>query len=183
LSCELFSIHKSLRYSYFIGYPTNVGGDIRYDLLAFILGHLLEKFMRAVSRKSLTCYQAPEALGHQYKKYAQMSAYKKGKNIGVGREIDWNKDKKVDISHCATAIFLSEFEGANYAQLPAIQQQLPHKDKNDILFPAKSQNWYGLLSSRGVIKGKFSNAKGVVEFMGNHLLEMPGLKIMHGTYR
>lgn len=89
-------------------------------------------------------------------KKALVEAYRKGEAIRVGWELDWDKDSKVDVSHWTSAQFLSEFEGAIYAQISSIQQQIPSKDKKDIFFPKESRQWFGLLSTKGVLKGRFS---------------------------
>lgn len=92
-------------------------------------------------------------------KKALVTAFRKGASIRVGWELDWNNDKHVDISHWTNAQFLSEFEGEIFAQIPSIQQQRARKGKSDIIFPEKSQEWYGLLRSDGVLKGRYSEKK------------------------
>jgi len=90
-----------------------------------------------------------------------IDAFRKGASIRVGWELDWNKDNKIDITHWTPAKFLTEFEGEIYAQISVIEQQRPNKGKSDIIFPEKSQQWYGLLRSDGVLKGRYSGKKGM----------------------
>lgn len=89
-----------------------------------------------------------------YKKL--INAYRKGASIRVGWELDFTGDGKTDVSHWVDAQFLSEFDGKLYAQVPAIQQQIPDITKSDILFPKNSQEWYGLLRSDSKLSGRYS---------------------------
>jgi hypothetical protein len=90
-----------------------------------------------------------------------IEAFRKGSSIRVGWELDWDKDNKVDIMHWTSAQFLSEFEGEIFAQIPMIEQQRPRKGQADIIFPEISRQWYGLLKSNGVLKGRYSGKKGM----------------------
>lgn len=88
-------------------------------------------------------------------------AYRKGEFIRVGWELDFTKDGKVDVSHWVNVEFLSEFEGKVYAQIPAIQQQIPNKAEGNIFYPKHSQQWYGLLRTDGVLSGRYSHREGM----------------------
>lgn len=89
---------------------------------------------------------------------ALRQAYRSGRNLRVGWELDFDSDGSADVTHWADAPFLSEFDGVITAQVAQIERQVPRPGQARIDFREEPQRWSGLLSTDGTLLGRFSDS-------------------------
>jgi hypothetical protein len=85
------------------------------------------------------------------------SAVQMGLPLRVGFSIDFDHDKKPDLTHWADAVFITEFEGEVFTQLPEIRRQLPKQGEAHIELSATPQRWTGSIGSDGLLEGAFDD--------------------------
>lgn len=90
---------------------------------------------------------------------ALLHAYRTGRVLRIGWELDFDSDGIANITHWADALFLSEFEGVISAQVTQIERQAPRPGHARIDFRDESQRWSGLLSTDGTLLGRFSDGE------------------------
>ena len=89
-------------------------------------------------------------------KAALMEAVQRGEPIRIGWELDFDADGKADIAHWSAATFLSVAMGEAYAQVSAIQRQIP-RGGGRIDFADSFVEWRGMLGTDGGLQGAFSD--------------------------
>jgi hypothetical protein len=85
------------------------------------------------------------------------SAVQVGLPLRVGFSIDFDNDKKPDLTHWADAVFITEFEGEVFTQLLEIRRQLPKQGEAHIELSATPQRWTGSIGSDGFLEGAFDD--------------------------
>ncbi|MEO0435916.1 MAG: hypothetical protein AAF098_03310 [Pseudomonadota bacterium] len=88
-----------------------------------------------------------------------LGAYRRGERFRLGWELDFDGDSKSDITHWADGLFLTEFKGHLFAQLPTIERQRPLDETGAIEFPVSTQRWSGLIGTDGSLVGRFSDSQ------------------------
>lgn len=107
------------------------------------------------------CYSPLFATGYDTEpssgsKAALTEAVQRGEPIRIGWELDFDADGKSDIEHWSPATFLSVAEGEAYAQVSAVQRQIP-RGGGRIDFADSFIEWRGMLGTDGRLQGAFSD--------------------------
>jgi hypothetical protein len=85
------------------------------------------------------------------------SAVQAGLPLRIGWSIDFDGDRKPDLSHWADAVFITEFEGEIFTQIGEIRRQTPKRGEGHIELNASAQRWTGSLGSNGFLEGAFDD--------------------------
>lgn len=81
-----------------------------------------------------------------------------GSPVRVAWAIDGDADGRVDVTHWADAMFLTEFENEIFTQISEIRRQSPKRGTAAITFGAEPQRWTGMLGTNGMVEGAFDTA-------------------------
>lgn len=85
-----------------------------------------------------------------------IAAAQRGEPVRIGWELDFNGDGEADVSHWAEAAFVSINQGEAYAQVTAVQRQLPRPSGRVDLADSYAE-WRGMLGTDGRLQGIFSD--------------------------
>ena len=82
-----------------------------------------------------------------------------GAPLRVAWALDADREGKVDVTHWADAVFLTEFENELFTQVVEIRRQNPKRGTASIAIGPQPQQWRGLLGTNGVLEGAFSTGE------------------------
>lgn len=94
----------------------------------------------------------------QGSKQSVIRAVNRGETIRVRWDLDFDDDKKSDLTHWSDARFLSVWQGEVFTQVHAIHRQSPVRDKADIRLPDETNIWHGLIGTTGLMRGKMEKS-------------------------
>lgn len=87
-----------------------------------------------------------------------VSAYKKGKNLKIGWQMDFNNDAKAELSHWSPARFTTLFQGNVHAQIDGVVQQNPNLNDGSVALSLDYNQWTGMINTTGELTGVFQDA-------------------------
>ena len=91
-------------------------------------------------------------------KVAVVAASERGEALRVGWKIDFDGDRKADLSHWSDGKFISVWEGEVFTQVASIHRQRPVIGQADVLLTEDFALWHGLLGTNGMLKGRLEDS-------------------------
>lgn len=90
-----------------------------------------------------------------------LRAAQHGEPMRVGWDLDFDGDKKSDLSHWSDARFISILGTEVATQVQSIHRQIPEIESGNVKLPEAYTQWHGLLDSQGVLQGRFESSNKV----------------------
>ncbi|WP_445356064.1 hypothetical protein ACJJI5_09025 [Microbulbifer sp. EKSA008] len=84
-----------------------------------------------------------------------------GVPMRVGWDLDFNGDKKSDLTHWSDAQFTTVMSGEVATKVQSVHRQIPRVNDTRIELSSEFGRWHGLLDSRGILLGRFEHSNRV----------------------
>ena len=84
-----------------------------------------------------------------------ISEIRKGKEIRIGWQLDFDNDGNVDIEHWIDANFISILNGHVFNQIEPIYRQIPKKELPQVEITKSNIQWMGIIGTNGKLISRY----------------------------